>query len=172
MAQANVDLISRPCSDIPEFERFRQQDYRRQALMDQTGGGDAFVEAAAPVIRKSVIQALPYASPSSKYVHELRRAGMPDDMLDRSLARAWLDASDHFQVPRPRRRDFLRGSVALLLYSTLVTIAALFGLVRYLRHAHPDLASIILGLPPLLAILGVPMVILLFLALRKMVHRH
>jgi hypothetical protein len=97
---------------------------------------------------------------------------MPDDMLDRSLARAWLDASDHFQVPRPRRRDFLRGSVALLLYSTLVTIAALFGLVRYLRHAHPDLASIILGLPPLLAILGVPMVILLFLALRKMVHRH
>lgn len=171
MAQPNVDLMSRPCSDIPEFERFRQQDYRRQILMDQTGGGDAFVEAAAPVIRKSVIQALPYASPSSKYVHELRRAGMPDEMLDRSLARAWLDAADHFQVPRPRRRDFLAGTVALLMYSTLATIAALFGLLRYLRHAHPDVASVMLGLPPLFAILGVPMVIVLFLALRQMVHR-
>ena len=75
MNPPNASLMPRPCADIPEFQRFMQQEYRKQPLMEQTGGGDAFVEAAAPIIRKSVLQALPYAGPSSKYVGKLRRMG-------------------------------------------------------------------------------------------------
>ena len=171
MAQPNDDLMSRPCADIPEFQRFTQQDYRKKALLDQTGGGEAFVEAAARTIRKNVLQALPYASPSGKYIHQLRHAGIADDVLDRALARAWLEGAEQFQVPRPRKRDRLYSTVALLGYSVVIVVAGLISMVMYFRHAHPVWAETLLAVPPLLAICGVPVVIALFLTLRKLVHR-
>lgn len=171
MTQASPDLISRPCADIPEFQRFVQQAYRKSALMEQTGGGQAFVQAAMPLIRKQVIQALPYASPSSKYIHELQRAGVSAQVLDRALAQAWLDDAPQFWVPRSRRRDFFSGTLALLAYSVTVSVFGLIELVAYLRHAHPELASAVLAVPPLLALAGVPMVLVLFLLLRKIFHR-
>ncbi|MDB5871013.1 MAG: hypothetical protein JWQ07_455 [Ramlibacter sp.] len=170
MTQPTPELMSRPCGDIPEFLRFVQQDYRKQALLEQTGGGDAFVEAAGRVVRKNVLQALPYASPSSRYVQELRRNGIADEVLDRALARAWLDASDEFLLPRPRKRDRFYGTVALLGYSIVIVVAGLISMVMYLRHAHPDWAEMLLAVPPLLAICGLPIVLVLFLALRKLVH--
>ncbi|MBG9389796.1 hypothetical protein [Caenimonas aquaedulcis] len=172
MAQSNAQLIPRPCADLPEFQRFVQQAYRKEALMQQTGGGDAFVEAAAPIIRKSVLQAAPYASPTSKRVHELRRMGVPDDVLDRALARAWLDGADEFYVPRPDRRQIFLGTAALLFYSVAIVIVGLIEAVNYLHHAHPDIASVLLGAPPLMAICGVPVVLVIFLLLRKIVHRN
>lgn len=171
MARPNDELMSRPCADIPEFERFRQQEYRRQQLMEQTGGGAAFIDAAAQVIRKNVLQALPYVSPTGKYIHDLRRAGVADDVLDRALARAWLDSSDHFLVPRPRKRDALYGTAALLGYSVLIVLGSMISMVAYFRHAHPVWAETLLAVPPLLALCGVPIVVVLFLVLRKLVHR-
>ncbi len=160
-----------PCADIPEFQRFTQQDWRKQALLEQTGGGDAFVDVAAPVIRKNVLQTLAYVSPSSKYVSKLRRTGVGDEVLDRALARAWLDGADHFWVPRPRKRDLFSGTAALLTYSVLVALAVMIEFVNYLRHAHPDVASAMLGVPPLLALCGVPVVLVVFLLLHKIFHR-
>jgi hypothetical protein len=171
MAQSTDDLMSRPCADIPEFQRFVQQDYRRQALLEQTGGGEAFIAAAAKAIRKNVLQALPYASSTSKYVHRLRRAGVADEILDRALARAWLDGADSFLVPRERKRDLLYGTAALLGYSVVIVVAGLISMIVYFRHAHPLWAETLLAVPPLLAICGVPVVGGLFLALRKLVHR-
>jgi hypothetical protein len=171
MPRSDSDLMPLPCADIPEFQRFVQQDYRKQALLEQTGGGDAFIEAAAPVIRKNVLQALPYASASSKRVHKLRRQGVDDAVLDRALARAWLDSADHFMVPPPDRSRAFYGTGALLGYSILIVVVALILMVNYLRHAHPDVASALLGAPPLMAICGVPFVAILFVALRKLVHR-
>ena len=160
-----------PCADLPDFQRFVQQAYRKEALLEQTGGGDAFIEAAAPVIRKSVLQAAPYASPTSKRVHQLRRMGVTDDILDRALARAWLDASDEFYVPRPNRTQAFYGTGALLAYSIVIVLVVMIEMVNYLRHAHPDIASTLLGAPPLMAICGVPLVLVLFIGLRKIVHR-
>jgi hypothetical protein len=171
MAPQKVDLESRPCADIPEFQRFVQQAYRRDQLIEQTGGGEAFVAAAMPMIRKNVIQALPYASPSSKYVHELRRMGVADQVLDRALAQAWLDGADEFRVPRARKRDFLTGTLALLAYSVTAVVVGLFEAVTYLRHAHPDIGTALIAVPPLLALAGVPLVVLMFMLLRKIVHR-
>ena len=148
-----------------------QQEYRKQPLLEQTGGGEAFVEAAAPIIRKSVLQALPYAGPSSKYVGKLRRMGVADEVLDRALARAWLDGSDHFLVPRPRKTDIFYGTAALLVYSVVPVVAAMIGVVNYMRHAHPDVAAVMMGMPPVIAICGVPFVLVLFVVLRKIVHR-
>ena len=171
MAQPNDDLMSRPCADIPEFQRFTQQEYRKKLLLEQTGGGEAFVEAAAKAIRKNVLQALPYSSPTGKYVHELRRAGVADETLARALARAWLEDAIHFMVPRARKRDRFYGTAALLGYSIVIVVTGLISMVMYFRHAHPLWAETLLAVPPLLAICGVPVVIGLFLALRKLVHR-
>lgn len=171
MAPQQIDLESRSCAEIPEFQRFVEQAYRRDQLMEQTGGGEAFIAAAMPVIRKNVIQALPYASPSSKYVHELRRRGVADDVLDRALARAWLDGTGEFHIPRARRRDFLTGTLALLGYSVAAVVVGLFEAVSYLRHAHPEIGTALLAVPPLIALAGVPLVVLVFMLLRKIVHR-
>ncbi|MES2999409.1 MAG: hypothetical protein V4787_01850 [Pseudomonadota bacterium] len=171
MASINSELTSRPCADIPEFERFRTQEYRREALMQQTGGGEAFVEAAAPVIRKNVLQALPYASETGKYVHALQRNGVSGEILERSLARAWLDASEHFLVPKPRKRDLFYGTPALLCYSAVIVIALLLGAIKVMRHTHPELIEIVLAAPPILAIVGVPLLVVVFAALRTLVHR-
>ena len=171
MAQSNEQLMPLPIADIPEFQLFMQQDYRKRALLEQTGGGDAFVSAAAPVIRKNLLQTLPYLSPSSKYVSKLRRRGVGDEVLDRALARAWLDGSDHFLVPKPRTRDLFSGTAALLAYSVVVALFVLIEFVNWMRHAHPDGASALLGVPPLLALCGVPIVLVVFLTLRKLVHR-
>jgi hypothetical protein len=171
MAQSNDDLMSRPCADIPEFQRFMQQDYRKQQLLAQTGGGEAFVDAAAKVIRKNVLQAVTYASPTAKYIHQLRGAGVDGEVLDRALARAWLDGADHFMVPRARKRDQFYGTAALLGYSVVIVVIGLISMVMYFRHAHPVWAETLLAVPPLLAICGVPVVLVLFIALRKLVHR-
>ncbi|HSI52886.1 MAG: hypothetical protein ACAH21_01930 [Ramlibacter sp.] len=171
MAQPNDQLMPLPVADIPEFQRFVQQDYRKQALLEQTGGGDAFVEAAAPVIRKNLLQTLPYLSPSVQYLSKLRRRGVADEVVDRALARAWLDGADHFLVPRPRKRDVFSGTVALLAYSVVVALFVMIEFVNWLRHAHPDGASAMLGVPPLLALCGVPIVLVVFVVLRKLLHR-
>lgn len=170
MTQTSPELIARPCADIPEFQRFVQQDYRKRALLEQTGGGEAFVQAAMPVIRKQVIQALPYASPSSKLIHALQRAGIGAQTLDRALAQAWLDDAPQFWLPRPRRRDIFSSTLALLAYSVTVSVFCMIELVAYLRHAHPDLATTLLAFPPLIALSGVPIVLVLFLVLRKLFH--
>ncbi len=170
MTQASPDLISRPCADLPEFLRFIQQDYRKRALLEQTGGGDAFVQAAMPVIRKQVIQALPYASPSSKLVHELQRSGIGAQTLDRALAQAWLDDAQQIWLPRSRRRDFFSSTLALLAYSVTASVFLMIELVAYLRHAHPELATMLLAFPPLIALGGVPIVLVLFVLLRKLFH--
>jgi len=171
MAEPDDQLMSCACSDIPEFVAFMQQAWRKDTLMQQTGGGEAFVEAAAPVIRKQLVQALPYASPSSRYIHELRRKGVAPEVLDRALSRAWLDGASEFRVPRPRKRELFYSTGALLAYSVLIVLAGLIGFVNYLRHAHPDIASVVLGAPPVLALCGVPAVVVLFLLLRRFVHR-
>jgi hypothetical protein len=170
MAQSRPALESRPCADISEFQVFRQQEYRKQALLEQTGGGEAFVDAAAPVIRKSVLQAIAYGSPSAKYVQALRHAGVPDRDLDVALARAWLHSSDSFEIPKRSAATMFYGTAALLAYSILIVLVLMIMAIFYLRHAHPVLAESLLGVPPIFAVAGVPLVVVLFMLMRKIVH--
>jgi hypothetical protein len=171
MPSSSPSLASRPCADLPEFDAFRQQDYRKQALLQQTGGGEAFVAAAAPVIRKSVLQALPYGSPSAKYVQALRSQGVTDEVLDQALARAWLADASEFKVPKPPVHRAFLGTAALLGYSVVAVLVFLTVGILWLRHADPVLAEYFLGVPPIFAVAGVPLVVVLFTILRKLVHR-
>lgn len=165
------ELLRHSCAELPEYLAFTGQSWRKQKLIEETGGGERFVEQAVPLLRKHVLQTLRYGSTSSQFIHRLRNAGASDDALARALARAWLAGQDYFELPRARTRDMFRGTPALALYSVLIMIAVLVSSIGYLRHARPHWAETMLAFPPLLALLGAAGAIPIFALLRAIVPR-
>ena len=158
-----------PCAEITHLPALMSQTEIKDALLRETGGGEAFIERAAETLKVAIFQASAYRTEEQEagLLHRLSRR-YDNDQLARALARAWLNDEEHFFLPRVGWYSRLTGTLALAVYSIVFALMAIEALVAVLRHVDSRLAAEFVAFPPALAIIGWTIAILIFLILRKL----
>ena len=79
-----------PLSDLPELTPWLEQEALKQQLLTQSGGGDAFVALAAPMLKRSILGVDPQARLSTDrgQLKALLRRGVTHDQITRAFAEA------------------------------------------------------------------------------------
>jgi len=158
---------------LPSFIELTRDKSLKSSLLVETGGGEAFVERAAAVIRQSILQTVPYRDHGGSYalMRRLHAMGYSIETVSQALARSWLEDRSEFYLPRRRKRDWLRSRPVLLAASVLVSLAGTTLFILLVRRAYPAFATVLLGLEPLLAAISRIFAIAIYWPLAKILHR-
>lgn len=89
-----------PCRDLPELDAWRAQRFIKDALLQETGGGAAFVARAAETLSQTLL-----AHPRDGTFLRLLKQGYTHEQVAHAFAEAWLRDEDHFHLPRRRPAD-------------------------------------------------------------------
>ena len=173
-SNSGARLQAYPCTAIPRLAEFMAQDELRDALLRETGGGEAFLDRAAVTIALHVLSTAAYAPGEVRkgLLHRLY-GRHTQEQIARAMALAWLNKTDHFLLPRRGWRDWLATTPVLL---TLAVGGALVGVsmfVDILYLIDHTLAAKVLTFPPVLAFVGWPIALVLYRLLQWLfVARH
>lgn len=158
------------CSELTEFQSFMKMDFLKQSLLEQTGGGDAFIESTIPAIKLQVLGTV--RNPESLvFLRKLRKAGYDDEMICRVLAHAWLAESETFALPAMAKMNWWRTTKGLWAISSISTLLIVAGLMLYLRSVDTDDFSIVLVAGPLLAIVPIVIGVVIFKSLNRVLNK-
>jgi hypothetical protein len=161
-------MDTHPCAKIPKFDELRAQSELKEALLRETRGGDAFVTRAAQVILAHVLHGQPYLNSPRGSLPDTLHRHYTNEQIAHALARAWLDQTDHFLLPRRRLRDRLGSTKSLIAISILFALAIVITLTVTLRYVYPKEVAGFLAFEPLLAIIAVAVAAAIFWTLRQL----
>lgn len=159
-----------PCAGIPGFEELRAQSQLKEALLHETGGGEAFVARAGQVILTHVLQGQPYLHSKRASLLDALRRHYSNEQIVEALSRAWLAQADQFFLPRLRLRDRLGSTGLLIAISVVLALALVITLAVTLRYIYPKEVAAFLAFEPLLAICAVAVAAVIFWILRQLRH--
>ncbi len=146
------------CSQLPEFAwLMRNTALKTDVLQRHKGASDpahAQLLDATELVELHVFRRMDYRGDGHAFLNRLLHKGYDREQVAQALAIAWLDGNDQFELPRPSRWHLVHKLWAQVLFSLLVSIGILALGLKVLKHSHPDLALIVLALPPLLGIAG------------------
>ncbi|MEA3644088.1 MAG: DUF6447 family protein, partial [Lamprobacter sp.] len=154
-----------PLSELPELTPWLEQRELKQQLLAQSGGGEAFVALAVPLLKRHILSTDPYKRASADHgqLKALLRRGTSIDEIAHAFAVAWLHEADRLQLPRRALSDrplLIYGIPLLALGVTLITVAlAVF-------EAHPRWMGPFIYTAPLFMLLVAPLFWLLIKAWR------
>jgi hypothetical protein len=160
-----------PCAAIPRLVDLLAQAELKETLMRETGGGEAFVERAAATIKRMILQTRSYQFADEDALLRTLGASYSQDQIAHALAQAWLDGNERFFLPRARYRDKLSVTKFLVLIAIAMAFLSDFALIEILHIVAPDIAIVLMRIPPVLAITGFVIAFIVFWALSKFVER-
>ncbi|MEA3642609.1 MAG: DUF6447 family protein [Lamprobacter sp.] len=140
-----------PLSELPELTPWLEQQELKQQLLAQSGGGEAFVALAAPMLKRNLIGVDPRARTRADrgQLKALLRRGFSIDEIARAFAEAWLRDDDTLYLPRRRPSES-----ALVVYGVpLLVLATVFMLTLLgVFQAYPRWLALFVYFAPLLLV--------------------
>ncbi|MEI6415683.1 MAG: SapC family protein [Pseudomonadota bacterium] len=137
------------CRDIPELNAWRDQSYLKEALLQETGGGEAFIARATQTLYQALLSLRidPLAEPGQ--LSCLLDKGYAKQQIARAFAEAWLADDETFYLPSFRFVDsgWVIHGVPITAAAATVTLLIFFG-----SHQYPQIASTFIWLTSFLAI--------------------
>lgn len=155
-----------PLSDLPELTPWLEQTELKQQLLAESGGGEAFVALAAPMLKRSILGVDPSTRLSTNrgQLKALLRRSVSVDEITHAFAEAWLTESDILTLPRRAWSDrpvLVYGIPLLILGAALITTA----LVVF--QAHPRWMGPFIYTAPVFMLAVAPLLWLLIRAWRR-----
>lgn len=144
-----------PCAEIPEFEAFRHQELIKEALMQESGGGEAFIERAAEALRHHLLAAGLARRTNEKSLLDRLRRVYDFNQITLALARAWSSDSEMFYLPRDTFLEQMDRTLWLKGISFVLALASLLVFLVYGRHNFPEITIWFVVIGPVLAVIGI-----------------
>jgi hypothetical protein len=113
-----------------------------------------------------------YRGDGHAFLNRLLHQAYAREQVAQALAKAWLSDLDHFELHRRSRWHLVNKLWAQVLFSLLVSIGLLALGLKVLRHSHPNLAVVVLALPPLLGIVGFCLLFPILWLLKRLIRQH
>jgi hypothetical protein len=156
-------------SDLPELTPWLEQHELKQQLLAQSGGGEAFIALATPMLKRHLLSVDPQQRLQGErsQLKTLLRRRYTHDEIARAFAAAWLQGADQLELPRrglSEKALVVYGLPLLVLGSVLITVA----LVAF--EAHPRWMGPFIYLAPLFMLIVVPVFLLLLSLWRKLLR--
>lgn len=144
------------CSEVPGFDTLRQQPNLKEILLAEVGSKESFVERATTMIRQNLVGPilLNRKVPRTALLVRLRK-DYETDAIARALAVAWLNDSEQFSLPKITTLNRIERLHGLKIFSYLLSLLTIFGIVMYGRHHFVELLAEILWFVPLLSAVGI-----------------
>ena len=106
------------CRDLPELYAWRDQPFLKDALLEETGGGEPFVARATQTLLHQAFLAPLSAPPGSRPspLKRLLNQGYTPEQIARAFAEAWLRDDENLYLPRLRLADhqWVRNGIPVL----------------------------------------------------------
>lgn len=137
------------CKDVILFNSLISQKDLRQALITETGGGEAFIQRAIDTITQLVIHTS--VGKEEPLLAELRKLGYSELQITTALAQAWLNETDTFVLPKIALQSKFQKKGGIIALSIAITcfIATIF--IFGFRQVFPEFIGALLAFPPLMA---------------------
>lgn len=140
-----------PCAKLVEFTRLSNKQWLRSEVLAATRTHDAFIERAIGIVREEVLAPTLRAEGTvgKTFLLSLRRMGYTDEAICRSLAQAWFNHSNHFELPELEnfgsisRRAIRSLIIAFVLVSPGIAYALLTDLKPEIQHFFFPLLGLI-----------------------------
>ncbi|CAK0756868.1 putative SapC family protein [Gammaproteobacteria bacterium] len=137
------------CRDLPELNVWRDQFYLKDALLQETGGGEAFVARATQTLYQALLSLRTDTLVESSQLSHLLTQGYTNEQIARAFAKAWLQNNETLYLPRFRWIDagwMIHGIPVLL---SVVTVTLMF---FFASHQYPKIVATFVWLTSFLAI--------------------
>lgn len=154
-----------PCAELGAFQSLAEQKELRQALIAETGGGEAFIQRAIETITQLVIHAA--VGKKEPLLAELRKLGYSELEITTALAQAWLEETETFALPKIAQTQKFQKKGGIIFVALIITCLLATIFIFGFRHIFPDLIGTLLAFPPLIALPATIFYVLVYWILKK-----
>lgn len=153
------------CEKLPNVKQLQSQTELRNILLQETGGGEAFIQRAIETITQLVIHAA--VGKEEPLLAELRRLGYSESDITSALAQAWLEETETFALPKIAQKQKFQKKGGIIFVALIITCLLATIFIFGFRHIFPDLIGTLLAFPPLIALPATIFYVLVYWILKK-----